>query len=224
MSGLDMLKELRVMQAGGGPRTPVLVLSADVTPEAIQRCTQAGAHAFLAKPVVAVRLLDTLAEIASNAQLKTMAAPVVRPAAPLQDGVLDSSVLDELASLGMGEGFEREFIRQCLEDVASCMGKAEQAGEAAHWDVFREQSHAIKGVASNLGLMRASNRAGELMRMADWQLKTEWRTRLGILQEAIKEGRRALDARAERRCAEPPMMVKRAEAWRELKSPVASRA
>ena len=50
MSGLDMLKELRVMQAGGGPRTPVLVLSADVTPEAIQRCTQAGAHAFLAKP------------------------------------------------------------------------------------------------------------------------------------------------------------------------------
>nr|WP_313287218.1 response regulator [Stenotrophomonas pavanii] len=199
MSGLDMLKELRVMQAGGGPRTPVLVLSADVTPEAIQRCTQAGAHAFLAKPVVAVRLLDTLAEIASNAQLKTMAAPVVRPAAPLQDGVLDSSVLDELASLGMGEGFEREFIRQCLEDVASCMGKAEQAGEAAHWDVFREQSHAIKGVASNLGLMRASNRAGELMRMADWQLKTEWRTRLGILQEAIKEGRRALDARAERR-------------------------
>ncbi|WP_164118945.1 response regulator [Stenotrophomonas maltophilia] len=198
MSGLDMLKELRVMQAGGGPRTPVLVLSADVTPEAIQRCTQAGAHAFLAKPVVAVRLLDTLAEIANNAQLKTMAAPVVRPAA-LQDGVLDSSVLDELASLGMGEGFEREFIRQCLEDVASCMGKAEQAGEAAHWDVFREQSHAIKGVASNLGLMRASNRAGELMRMADWQLKTEWRPRLDILQDAIKEGRRALEARAERR-------------------------
>ncbi|PSD23013.1 hypothetical protein C7E12_22530, partial [Stenotrophomonas maltophilia] len=43
-------------------------------------------------------------------------------------------------------------------------GKAEQAGEATQWDVFREQSHAIKGVASNLGLMRASNRAGELMR------------------------------------------------------------
>lgn len=37
------------------------------------------------------------------------------------------------------------------------------------------------------------------MRMADWQLKAEWRTRLAILQDAIKEGRRALDARAERR-------------------------
>ena len=48
--------------------------------------------------------------------------------------------------------------------------------------------------------MRASNRAGELMRMADWQLKTEWRPRLGILQEAIK-GRRALDAGARMRGA-----------------------
>lgn len=198
MSGLDMLKELRVMQAGGGPRTPVLVLSADVTPEAIQRCTQAGAHAFLAKPVVAVRLLDTLAEIANNAQLKSSAPPIVRTVTNL-DGVLDTGVLDELASLGMGEGFEREFIRQCLDDAESCLRKAEGDGEAARWDAFREQSHAIKGVASNLGLVRASNRAGELMRMADWQLKAEWRQRLAVLQGAIKEGRHALDARAERK-------------------------
>ena len=198
MSGLDMLKELRVMQSGGGPRTPVLVLSADVTPEAIQRCTQAGAHAFLAKPVVAVRLLDTLAEIANNAQLKASAPPIVRTATNL-DGVLDTGVLDELASLGMGDGFEREFIRQCLEDADNCLRKAEGEGEAGRWDVFREQSHAIKGVAGNLGLVRAANRAGELMRMADWQLKAEWRARLAVLQGAIKEGRHALDARAERR-------------------------
>ncbi|MNJ04852.1 Sensory/regulatory protein RpfC [compost metagenome] len=54
-------------------------------------------------------------------------------------------------------------------------------------------------MASNLGLVRASNRAGELMRMADWQLKAEWRQRLAVLQGAIKEGRQALDARAERK-------------------------
>jgi len=206
MSGLDMLKELRVMQSGGGPRTPVLVLSADVTPEAIQRCTQAGAHAFLAKPVVAVRLLDTLAEIANNAQLKASAPPIVRTATNL-DGVLDTGVLDELASLGMGDGFEREFIRQCLEDAGNCLRKAEIDGEAGRWGAFREQSHAIKGVAGNLGLVRAANRAGELMRMADWQLKAEWRPRLAVLQGAIKEGRQALDARAERkaRCAADDM-------------------
>ncbi len=47
VSGLDLLKQLRVMQAGGGVRTPVIMLSADVTPESIQRCEQAGAYAFL---------------------------------------------------------------------------------------------------------------------------------------------------------------------------------
>ncbi|MFP3786767.1 response regulator, partial [Burkholderia sp. SIMBA_024] len=51
MSGLDMLKQLRVMQASGMPYTPVMVLSADVTPDSIRRCQQAGAYAFLAKPV-----------------------------------------------------------------------------------------------------------------------------------------------------------------------------
>ncbi len=197
MSGLDMLKELRVMQAGGGPRTPVLVLSADVTPEAIQRCTQAGAHTFLAKPVVAVRLLDTLAEIAANRDLKP-AAPVLRTP-PVTDGVLDTSVLDELASLGMGEGFEREFIRQCLQDADVAMRQAHVAGEAGQWNPLRDHAHAIKGVTSNLGLERAANRAGELMRMADWQLKAEWRQRLAVLAVTLKEGRNALDLRAQRK-------------------------
>ena len=199
MSGLDMLKELRVMQAGGAPRTPVLVLSADVTPDAIQRCQQAGAHTFLAKPVVAVRLLDTLAEIASNRDLKPSAPIVVRTLTGGTDGVLDSGVLDELASLGMGDGFEREFVRQCLGDAESCMRKAHAEGEAMDWVQFREQAHAIKGVASNLGLVRVSNRAGELMRMADWQLKAEWRQRLSVLAGALKEGRLALAARAAHR-------------------------
>ena len=194
MSGLDMLKELRVMQAGGGPRTPVLVLSADVTPEAIQRCTQAGAHTFLAKPVVAVRLLDTLADIASNGDLKP-SAPIVRTLTASTDGVLDPGVLDELSALGMGDGFEREFVRQCLGDAESCMRRAHERGEALDWPRFRDEAHAIKGVASNLGLVRAANRAGELMRMADWQLKAEWRQRLSVLG-AINEGRLALDARA----------------------------
>src|SRR5690606_15533694 len=63
LSGLDMLRQLRVMEAGGATRTPVLVLSADVTPQSIQACEQAGARALLAKLVSATRLLDTLAAV-----------------------------------------------------------------------------------------------------------------------------------------------------------------
>lgn len=193
MSGLDMLKELRVMQSGGGPRTPVLVLSADVTPESIQQCTQAGAHTFFGKPVVPVRLLDTLAEIASNDVRKPRVNVVPAPAAGV--GVLDTGVLDELASLGMGESFEQEFIRQCLVDAKQCLVTANEAGERGDWVLLREQAHAIKGVASNLGLVRVAFRSGEVMHMADWQLKSEWKERMKQIRAAVKEGRQALAAR-----------------------------
>ena len=93
ISGLDLLKQLRIMEAGGGPRTPVLVLSADVTPDAISRCEQAGARAFLAKPIVATRLLDVLAEIASNGRVTTP-APVARQELPVSDDVLNPGVLN----------------------------------------------------------------------------------------------------------------------------------
>lgn len=140
-----------------------------------------------------MRLLDTLAEIAANDGLKARTS-VVQPA-PVAVGVLDTGVLDELAALGMGEGFEQEFIRQCLADATQCVGAAMEAGERGDWLILREQAHAIKGVASNLGLVRVAYRAGEVMHMADWQLKSEWRERMALIRTAVKEGRQALEER-----------------------------
>ncbi|KLD74707.1 response regulator [Xanthomonas hyacinthi] len=190
MSGLDMLKQLRIMQAGRS-RTPVVVLSADVTPESIHRCEQAGAHTFLAKPVVASRLLDTLTDIATDGRLR----PPEPQSRLATEGVLDSSVLDELAGLGMGDGFEREFISQCLNDADGCLGGMQVAGESENWERLREHAHAVKGVASNLGLVKMASLGGELMRMADWQMRSEWRQRLATLNASLTEGREVLDQR-----------------------------
>ncbi|QWP75535.1 response regulator [Lysobacter sp. K5869] len=208
ISGLDLLRELRVMEAGGGRRTPVVVLSADVTPDSIQACQQAGARAFLAKPVSTVRLLDTLADIAANVRIAATAAASAAPARPegaglagAQDSAFDPSVLDELGSLGMGEGFEREFIAQCLRDADGCIVALADAGERGQWERVREHAHALKGVASNLGLVKLASAAGELMRLPDWQVAAEWRTRQGSLNERLAQGREALDARERQRHA-----------------------
>lgn len=200
VSGLDLLRQLRVMEAGGGRRTPVLILSADVTPESIRACEQAGARAFLAKPVSTVRLLDTLAEIAANARF---GAPLValRNELPSGDGTFDSTVLDELGALGMGAGFEREFIAQCLRDADGCMVGLRQAGEQAEWERAREHAHALKGVASNLGLNKLAAVSGEIMRLPDWQLAREWQARLDGLGERMAQGRAALDTRERQRAA-----------------------
>src|SRR5690606_16565076 len=126
----------------------------DVTPEAIDRCRRAGAHAFLAKPVAATRLLDVLADIAARPGRRTLEAAAVesRPR-PGAEGPFDPGVLDELASLELGAEFEREFIGNCLADAAACLGAMRSAGEADDWERMREQAHALKGVAANTGLV-----------------------------------------------------------------------
>lgn len=197
LSGLDLLRQLRVMEAGGGRRTPVLVLSADVTPESIQRCEQAGARAFLSKPLSAARLLDTLAEVAATGKAATPAASARVELAPIADGALDGAVLDELAQLGMGDGFEREFIEQCIADAGASIDALERAADASDWDALREHAHALKGVASNVGLVRVAALSGEVMRLAEWQLAREWRQHVGTLRERLRQGRAALAARAQ---------------------------
>ncbi len=201
VSGLDLLRQLRVMQAGA-PRTPVIVLSADVTPESIGDCRKAGAHAFLAKPVVASKLLDLLANIANPGARAQVPDPQPPPSAPADtDSMLDVEVLDELGSLGMGDDFVVKFVAQCLDDGRRCIAGLEAAGAAEDWAALRDHAHALKGVSSNVGLVKLSSASGELMRMAEWQVRREWRARATALHELLEAGRRALHARGRRTSA-----------------------
>jgi len=195
LSGLDMLRQLRVMQAGGGPRTPVLILSADVTPAAIRRCTEAGAYAFMAKPVTAEKLLEAMAGIATGT-VPSPAPAAAQPAKKTDNSVvLDTTVLDELSTLGMGAGFEQEFIRQCVADLETGIDGLSHAAQEMLWDRLREHAHAIRGVALNLGLLKVARQGGELMQMSDWQLKGEWRALHAGISAALQEGRQALATR-----------------------------
>ncbi|MDR0181780.1 ATP-binding protein [Lysobacter arvi] len=201
VSGLDLLRQLRVMEAGSGRRTPVLILSADVTPESIHACEQAGARAFLSKPVSTTRLLDTLADIAANQRVTTTLVAPTRSPAVSSDSHFDPSVLDELGALGMGAGFEREFIAQCLIDADKCLHQIEACAQRVDWERTRDQAHALKGVASNLGLIKLAALSGELMRLPDWQLARDWSSHLTRLRERLAQGRAALDARERQRAA-----------------------
>lgn len=195
VSGLDLLKQLRVMEAGSLQRTPVLILSADVTPDAIRNCERAGARAFLAKPVVAARLLDTLADVATHGAIAPSTPVVTSTARGMGEEILDMTVLDELSALSMGEAFEREFIAQCLNDADGCIGAMAHAMEHGQGEHLRDHAHALKGVASNLGLVKLAAAANELMRLADWQVAREWRQRLAAVNSYLAQGRAALEAR-----------------------------
>ncbi|WP_133478751.1 ATP-binding protein [Cognatilysobacter segetis] len=196
MSGVDMLRHLRLIEAGSDVRTPVVILSADVTPAAIQACQDAGAWGFLAKPVSTAKLLDVLSDIAEGGSAAPRTAAATVPPPERIDGtVFDPAVLDELAAIGMGAAFERDFVAECLADAERGIGHIADCAARSDWVQVREHAHAVKGVAGNVGLVKLASTAGELMRLPDWQLAGEWRSRLSTLRERFAQGRELLTAR-----------------------------
>ncbi|TXH63686.1 MAG: response regulator [Thermomonas sp.] len=194
LSGIDLLRQLRVMQAGGQARTPVVVLSADATPGSVQACKDAGARAFVAKPFAVGKLLDGVAEIALGG---VMTVPIDEPRAVTagNEDVLDASVLDEFAELGMGPAFEADFVGQCVADARMVLARMRRAGEQADWDYMHEQAHAMKGVAGNLGLTQVASLAGQMMRMTGFELTRDWQRHCGTLDDRLQRGEQALAAR-----------------------------
>jgi len=194
LSGIDLLRQLRVMQAGGGNTTPVLVLSADATPEAVHACRDAGACDFISKPFSAARLLETIAGIAAGEHSATTESPpaVVQVSDQL---VLDPAMLDEFALLGMGAGFEAEFIGQCVRDARMALVWMHSAGAQQDWEQLRDQAHAIKGIAANLGLPQCVCICSGMMQMTTFDLERDWRQQVEALTQALRHGEQALAAR-----------------------------
>jgi two-component system sensor histidine kinase RpfC len=200
ISGLDVLKQVRVMQAGQ-PLTPFIVLSADATAASMRECEAAGARAFLTKPVALNRLLETLADLGDPSQAAAPAPAAPARAEPANDAVLAEDVLQELAELG--HGFVELFVDECLRDALTTIGGLERSGEAAQWDVFRDQCHALKGVAGNMGARRLAAAASDGMKLGNWQLPREWRARTRQMRGELEAARTALHARVPSNRREP---------------------
>lgn len=195
LSGIDLLRQLRVIEAGGRPRTPVVVLSADATPDSVSACKAAGARAFLAKPFVVARLLDIVAEIAAGNAGDIPAAPSAVAVSPSPSDILDPSVLAEYASIGVAGDFVDGFIKQCIVDARQVYRAMQAAGEGRDWDQFHDQAHALKGLAGNVGLLQVVALSGALMRMSGWELERDWRRYADMLGERLRQGEHALATR-----------------------------
>lgn len=154
LGGLDVVKAYRFMERG--PRVPIIVLTANATHEAMRACEQAGADAYLTKPVDARRLLDTIARLAST----TAAAAQASSAAdePERDGaeaaLVDDKVLDALSALGSGPDFFRDLVGGFVRDGERNLAELDRAVEARDYPGMRDALHAIRGSAGEFGARR----------------------------------------------------------------------
>ncbi|MGB0132298.1 response regulator, partial [Dokdonella sp.] len=205
LSGIDTIKQARVMQVSGD-RTPFLVLSADATSETMRAAERAGARAFLTKPVSITKLLDTLSEVSSGPSQAMVKSKDAEDRVS-DDVVISRKVLDELQELQLGDQFLQVFVDECVRDSVRCIAEIEKLANAEQWDLFRDQCHALKGVAENMGAVQLAESASESMRLGNWELAKDWRLsvedlsiQLDRVQSALKTfwGRRVKEGEPER--------------------------
>jgi two-component system sensor histidine kinase RpfC len=147
LGGLDTARTYRFTDPEGA-QVPIIMLSADVTPDAVKECEDAGIDAFLPKPVEARRLLDTIANLTAKR--------VTDPAADKDDAagvaaVINPAALAELELIGSGSTFMPELINGFIQDGDTLLKQMEAAVAAGQYETLRDLVHAMKGSAVTLG-------------------------------------------------------------------------
>jgi two-component system sensor histidine kinase RpfC len=198
MGGMEALQALRLMTRGR-ERLPVIMLSADVTPEAKREALEAGADAYLPKPIEALRLLDEIQALAGG---KAETAPrkaeplalLHRPPAPTAPEVVNAETLGHLEELGSSIAFVEKLIRVFLSDNSGILARMEQVLAGRNYHEFRSLVHAMKGSSASMGTDRLTRLCSSLGSLSDAELRLQ----APALQRTLAEELGAARAQLER--------------------------
>jgi two-component system sensor histidine kinase RpfC len=193
--GVEALQAMRLMTQGR-ERLPVIMLSADVTPEAKREALEAGADAFLAKPIETLRLLEeiqTLADGKLGASRKAEASAVRRPEAASMPAVLNGETLRHLEELGSSLAFMENLIRVFITDSSAILARIEQVLAARDYHEFRSLVHAMKGSSASMGTERLTNLCASLGVLSDAEVRLQAPSLKRSLSEELGAARTQLE-------------------------------
>jgi two-component system sensor histidine kinase RpfC len=198
LSGIETVQAIR-LTTGARERLPVVMLSADVAPESKRECLEAGADAFLAKPIEAARLLEELQNLCggrSQEAAKPLPAANLRPSrAGAQDPflVVNSGTLADLEELGSSPAFMDKLIGVFVADNVTLMAKMEASLASRNVGEFRSHLHAMKGSAASMGAERLTGYCKDVGRLSDAEIKLQIPALLKTLREELAATRESLE-------------------------------
>jgi two-component system sensor histidine kinase RpfC len=177
LNGIEAVKLYRV-GAIGDPHLPILGLTADVSPDTLKSCVEAGMDSCITKPVEPDGLLAAIYQLAAGipADKPEIAPPVqppVRQPSPVAQApagasivtditahprfreaasptTVNGQVLTRLLDLA-GREFLDEVIREYLADSRIILTRMRQSVLDGDVAAFRGHAHAMRSGAANLG-------------------------------------------------------------------------
>jgi two-component system sensor histidine kinase RpfC len=206
MPGVSGLEALKLYQFTAQKPIPVLMLSANVTIEAIARCQAAGAAEFIPKPVRPSALLEAI-ERHLAVDGDAFIAPPVRteervPLAVVDTPVLDQGVLADLGRISPDSTFVERLIRGFHSDSERLVAEICDALANRKYETAKDAAHALKGGAGSVGAsqlvqfsVRLEKATHETLRLkasqwADELVKTATRT-YAALEEYLAARRKS---------------------------------
>lgn len=151
MGGLEVVKIHRALSRQP-METPVIILTANATPEARKECERSRIDAYLTKPVDALTLLDTVARLTLTPAKTDNTELAHSSALPEEQGYINEETLHHLALLG---GDQEDFLHTVIYGFLSETDKMLEAMRIAlskqEYSTFRELAHILKGSSGNVG-------------------------------------------------------------------------
>ncbi len=202
VSGIEALKLYRF-----STRTPipVLVLSANVTTEAIIECERAGASEFISKPLRASVLLDSIERhLEGEAAVRVAIPPTSRtedrpPLTVVDSPPVDATVLADLGRLSPDPTFVERLIAGFQADTERLVGEITEALAQRRYERVKDSAHALRGGAASVGATHLAHLAGRLDKAPHETLRlkaAQWTEELVRVSDAALQ---ALDAHLEER-------------------------
>jgi PAS domain S-box-containing protein len=161
MDGYTATAEIRRREAGG-PRLPIIALTAGAMGGDEERALAAGMDAYLAKPMKVGELAAVIRKWApTDAPAPVEPVPAADDPSDDQPPDLDQAVIAGLRELG-GPALVDELVALFGDEVDGYRSAFDQALADGDGEALRRASHSFKGSSANLGATRLSAIAATL--------------------------------------------------------------
>src|SRR5262249_2013755 len=196
MDGFQTTAEIR-RREGGGPRTPIIAMTAQVMRADRERCLAAGMDDHLSKPVRKDDLSTALGrwgpQIAASTSPEVPAS--AEPAPPPAEA--RPPVLDAGALVNFDASVANELVDMFLQDAPGHLAALRDALVGRDAPTLQEVAHRLKGDADILGARQFRELAYGLEQLGRGGSTTGGEAMLSDLERVFEETRAALEARAD---------------------------
>ncbi len=169
LDGLEVMRRFRSSDTAYADSTPLLAISADDSPVVEARAFEAGASAWLVKPLAADGLREVVTNLLADELLATGAIHERSDNHPRR--TLNTALLDQLRENIIDQGFIAILAERFLRDTAENIAALRDAGDAQRWEELRDLAHALQGSAGSVGAERLQAQARRLCRADDVALR-----------------------------------------------------